>query len=171
MSAPHFEIHADSVNTSNVNLGGELHGDERKLRVDVDMKTQVPAETLAKLAIVKKDAPDYQHMLFSDDGKPKATGQKGIDFEPEFEDHILSVHLTGDRAHAYGVKRLKKFKAKPAANGLVDLSFQAQIYPDNQECLWELAGLLKYDNEISISKPAQKDIEEEADSNIAAFPQ
>jgi len=158
-NAPVFELSGVTGTITSINLDDESKGKDAKRRVDLDMVSVVDPSVLTQMAVIAEEAPNYQQMFFTEDGKEKAIGVKDQTFDREFLRHVFTVHLpSGEKV--FTSKVVKKFKAVPAPNSKVNLSFQIQIYPDNANELWALSGWKGAPLDISIERPAQKDVEE-----------
>ncbi len=158
-NAPIFELSGVTATITSMNIDDESKGKQAKRRVDLDMTAVVDPEVLKQMAVVAEDAPDYQGMLFTTDGKQKATGQKKEEFDREFTEHVFTIHMpSSDKV--FHTKKLRKFSYMPAPNSKVNLSFQVQVYPDTADELWELTKYKGAGIDISIERPPQKDVEE-----------
>ena len=137
------------------NIGAESHADDKQLRADFDCSTIVPVKFLEVFAAARKEVPDYQKALFTDEGFPKASGLADLTFDAEWHDHILEVGR-----FKTPTKTLKKFKAEPVSEGKVKLSFQIQIYLTDQKQAWQVLKLTTATKPFraSVSEPAQTDL-------------
>lgn len=134
----------------------ERHGEEGgELALDLDFAVETEAGVLNQMAL--GDEFDWQ-ALYDQDGQVKNIGLKRLVFTREFEDHTMTLTV-GDRQHTFEEVHLKKFSAEPVFGNRVNLKFQAQTHPNEDDVGPVLEGLVN-GCEVSISGPIEEDGDE-----------
>ena len=125
-----FKLKKVSAAITNLNQRKELHGDEVELGIDLNMKVEVKSEVLKPLV---GNEDDITARLWDEKGSPRFVAIKDMEIECTLEDYTLV--MPGVK---YKPVKIKKFKFKPRAGFMADLTFQIQlssVEPDDVNAL------------------------------------
>ena len=82
-----------SAHLSGVNPRAELHGDERKPAMDLNLEIKMSVDEL-KLLAIDDDAPNYREQFYDEKGQIKGHRVKKLIFDREFENHSIGISFT-----------------------------------------------------------------------------
>lgn len=159
-----LKLDKTEVMLTNLNIRRERHGEEeRVVGVDLNIAMDTTAVVLDKL---QHNMPiTYQKLLYDKEGNRRFTGFSAIKFETEFEKHIVKLNYSVDDANEkefQGVN-LGKFNAEIKSGNLVELKFQLQLNPTDEQThwltdgyhieLWEIEVLGAMQSEMDLEEP------------------
>ena len=154
----HFKMKKTNAILKDVNPRKEHHGEELLLAADLKLQVVMPGSILTELTDAKA-----AWEFFCWDQSTEEVRPNGVDhfaLEAHFDAHVLHVSI-GEKTMTFEDVRLKKFKVKPIDGKRVELTFQAQIYPQKNQVA-ELAEMMMEQVKIKIDTPRQQDLVEEA---------
>ncbi len=160
----HLTLEAHSATVTNINPRPELHGDETKVAVDVDVAYTADAGLLKTLSRGGASGEAFDWSFLWDDGDVvRDLGLRDLPFDRKYEDQSVTFEITALEARRdfHGCV-LRKFKASPERGGMVDVKFQVQVPPDAADVAW-LTDLLTHKADVSVlvDPPAQGDFIED----------
>lgn len=143
---------------TNVNLRREKHGDDRVVAVDLSIVLEVSPEVLDQLAMNGDEA--FEKILYSENGNLKQSTLDQLAFSSEFEKHIVVINNSLDEKHAkeFDDAKLCKFKATPKNGHIIDLSFQIQLHPSDDQVHWLTDGYAREIWTLEIKGSKQMDL-------------
>ena len=153
----HFKMKKTSAILKNMNPRKENHGEDLVLATDLKLQVVMPGSIMDELTDTKA-----AWEFFCWDQSTEEVRPNGVDhfaLSAQFDAHVLHVSI-GEKTMTFDDVTIKKFKAKPIDGKRVELTFQAQIYPQKNQ-LAELAEMIMEQVKIKIDTPRQKDLVEE----------
>ena len=154
----HFKMKKTNAILKDANPRKENHGEELVLATDLKLQIVMPGNILTELTDTKA-----AWEFFCWDQSTEEVRPNGVDhfaLSARFDTHVLHVSI-GDKTMTFEDVTLKKFKAKPIDGKRVEMTFQAQIYPQKAQ-LAELAEMIMEQVKIKIDQPRQQDLVENA---------
>jgi len=141
----------------------ELHGDEGVMAGDINITANLPVSVLSLIAV---DEFDFEAVLYNDNEELKQLCFNRLDFFREFDDMRLELTLDEDTDPIImNNVKIKKLSAELLPGKRVDLSFQAQMHPNEEESGELHVSMLKAGVRVSVSNQSgQSDIEDNADA-------
>lgn len=161
-----INIEKTSGAIKSINQRAEKHGDEKKIAIDVDILTEVPANYLQQLSI-GDDSIDYEKLFFDDNKNIKTLGMKSISFDREFKDHTAVVGLDDLQENTVTLIdiKVKKFSASFVYGNRIALSFQFQAMPDDEQLVFLAHAMTRKNITIEIIESKQTELFEESEEN------
>lgn len=128
------------VTVTNVNLRRELHGDDKKLAVDLNIRAEVAPAIIDSLIFGQHEK--IEKLLYSGTDLRKAAGLSTIKFDTVFDKHMIMLNWAVDDDKAMKFKEVKigKFVAEPKEGGMVELAFQINIQPSPEQYIFLCKG-------------------------------
>lgn len=161
-----FEVKGAQITSKNDRA--EMHGDQKKIRVDVDFKATVEVALLEKLA-EGDDRAKYESMLFDEKGQVKTLGLKKLMFDREYKEHTALIKLKDLREQEITLNEVtvKKFAAEPAFGKNAVFSFQVQCTPNDEELVFLSHAMTMRDLTVVVTSPDTVDEEKtESQENL-----
>lgn len=162
----HFKMKKTNALLKDVNPRKENHGEDLVLAADLNLQVVMPSSTLIELTNIEA-AWEY----FCWDISTKEVRPNGVDhfvLQSRFDAHVLLVTI-GDKTMVFDDVTLKKFKVNPIHGMRVELTFQAQIYPEKNQ-IAELVEAMMEQVKIKIDTPRQQDLVEDAKEETGTGP-
>lgn len=147
------EIIAELVH---LNTRKEMHGDESILACDLKFKVVLPAEDLLSQVFIGDPAPFY-NAFWTDTGQQREPTLSKISMSHVLNDHILRISVGISDWITCDDVTLKKLNWTAENGRTVNLTFTAQMNPDEEEVAHFAAGLGTH-VQIAIDPPRQMDI-------------
>lgn len=144
---------------TSVNQRAEKHGDEKKIAVDIDIRTEIDVEFLNQLAI-GDDICEYGSLLYDEKGNVKTLGIKSITLDREYKDHtaIITLEDLQDSSVTLIEVKVKKFSAVPVYGKRVMLGLQIQCMPDDEQLVFLAHAMTKSSVIVEIIESKQTDL-------------
>lgn len=156
---------------TNINLRREKHGDDRVIAVDLNVTVEVSPKVLDQLSANTEES--FEKILYSDNGNLKQSTLDKLEFNTEFENHVVKLNsraLEDDYAKEFDDAKLVKFKAIPKNGHIISLTFQIQLHPSEDQIHWLTDGYSKeiWIIELKGSRQAEIDFDDNEPDNMAA---
>jgi len=144
---------------TNVNLRREKHGDDRVVAIDVNFVLEVSPAILDQLSANTEEK--FEKILYSENGNLKQSTLDGMNFNTEFDNHVVILNSSIDENYAkeFDDAKLCKFKASPRNGHIIDLSFQVQLHPSEEQIHWLTDGYVRELWTIEVKGSKQMDLE------------
>jgi len=150
------------VIVTNVNLRRELHGEDKKLAVDLNIRAEVAPAIIDSLIFGQHEK--IEKLLYSGSDLRKAAGLSTIKFDTVFDKHMIVLNWSVDDEKALKFKDVKisKFVAEPKEGGMVELAFQINIQPSPEQYIFLCKGYEYEHWDLECIGAAQGDLLESA---------
>lgn len=146
---------------TNLNPRPEKHGKtEKALAYDINFKiVEVDCEVLQQLSVDEK--MDYQGFFYDDKGAVKASGIGKLVFGREYEEHYIRIDFelaVTEKFIRFKPNKIRNFVAEPTFGKKMNLTFQAQLNPSDEDLVFLNHALTKDKVLLTIEGPSQQDL-------------
>ena len=141
-----FRLRKTNAELNHWNTGTEKHNDELKFRSDLKFRVSVPGTVMNDLS---QQGLPWLELLWDKDGNARDCGVSKFEFDDNYLGHKITVFVGDKEEFEFDDISVRRIVAVPRAGKRVELTFQAQVHPDDK-ALAPIRRALVRDKKISV---------------------